>query len=89
MGTRPIELAVALGIERQSYHRLEKNWETISTAEFRTIAKTIGVEVSQLWFPPPKTKTEEAESVDDMLDDLPEEVQKMAINAIKGMLGKK
>lgn len=91
MGTKPLELAIALDIERQSYHRLEKNWWTISTGEIAIIAATMGIEPDQLWFPPPKTKTPTGpvrESIDDLLEDVPENIQAMALRSVRGMLGK-
>ncbi len=87
MGTKPIDLAEALDIERQSYHRLEKNWWTLSAGEIDTLAKTIGIKPSQFWFPPPKNG-QETVSLDDLLEDMPENIQIAAIAAIRGMAGK-
>ena len=87
MGTKPIELAGALKIDRQSYHRLEKNWWTISAGEMNTIADTIGIKPSQLWFPPP-TPGQETISLDDLLEDMPENLQQAAILAVRGMAGR-
>lgn len=88
MGTKPIDLAVALDIERQSYHRLEKNWWTISAGEIDTIANVIGIKPSQLWFPPPKEGQQERVSLDDLIEDMPENLQVAAIAAVRGMAGK-
>lgn len=88
MGTKPLELAIALDIERQSYHRLEKNWHTISQGELQVIADTVGVEPSQFWFPPPSVKTPEKVSIDDLLEDVPDTLQILAVNAVRGMIGK-
>ncbi|CAN0473656.1 unnamed protein product, partial [Phaeothamnion confervicola] len=52
MGTKAVDLAIALDIERESYYRLERNWWTISTGQQDVIAATIGIKPSQLWFPP-------------------------------------
>lgn len=87
-----MELAIALDIERQSYHRLEKNWWTISTGEIAIIATTMGIEPDQLWFPPPKTKKAlhepERESIDDLLEDVPDNIQAIAIRSVRGIIGK-
>lgn len=87
MGTKPVELAIALDIERQSYHRLETNWWTISAGEMDVIAETIGVKPSQLWFPPP-AQGKEVVSLDEMIEDLPETLQAAAINAVRGIAGR-
>lgn len=88
MGTGPSELADALEIERQSYHRLEKNWWTISAGEMDTLAKVIGVKPEQFWFPPPAPGQPRRVSLDEMLEDMPENMQQAAILAIRGMAGK-
>lgn len=87
MGTKAIDLAVALDIERESYYRLERNWWTINTGELNTIADTIGIKPSQLWFPPPK-EGQERVSLDDLIEDMPENMQKAAILAVRGIAGR-
>lgn len=87
MGTKPVDLAVALDIERQSYHRLEKHWWTISAGEQDIIADVIGIKPSQLWFPPPKDGQERV-SLDDLLDDMPEPMRVAAIAAVRGIARK-
>lgn len=88
MGTKAIDLAVVLDIERESYYRLERNWWTISAGEMDAIAKQIGIKPSQLWFPPPKEGQQERISLDDLLEDMPENMQQAAILAVRGMAGK-
>lgn len=85
MGTKPLDLAEALDMERQSYHRLEKNWWTISAGEMDTISKIIGIKPSQLWFPPPKTGETERLTLDELMEDIPEDMQPAAILALRGM----
>lgn len=87
MGTKAIDLAVALDIERESYYRLERNWWTINAGEMDLIAQTIGIKPSQLWFPPP-TPGQEVVSLDDMIEDMPEQLQQAAIMAVRGMAGR-
>jgi DNA-binding XRE family transcriptional regulator len=87
MGTKAVELAEALGIERESYYRLEKNWWTINTGEQDIIARTIGIKPSQLWFPPP-TQGQDVVSLDELVEDMPEQMKKAAINAVKGIAGR-
>src|ERR1700722_8323442 len=78
MGTKAIDLAIALDIERESYYRLEKAWGTISTGEQDIIASTIGIKPSQLWFPPPEKGQQERLSLDELLEDIPEDMRPAA-----------
>lgn len=88
MGTKAIDIAVALDIERESYYRLERNWWTISTGQQDIIAKAIGIKPSQLWFPPPEKGQQERMSLDDLLEDIPEDMRPAAFLALRGMAGK-
>lgn len=88
MGTKAIDLAIALDIERESYYRLEKAWWTISTGEQNIIADTIGIKPSQLWFPPPEKGQQERLSLDELMEDIPEEMRPAAFMALRGMAGK-
>lgn len=88
MGTKPIDLAEALDIERQSYHRLETNWWTINAGEMDIIANVIGIKPSQLWFPPPEKGQQERLTLDDLLEDIPENMRPAAFMALRGMAGK-
>lgn len=85
MGVKPIDMAEALDIQRQSYHRLEKSWWTINLGELDIICKTLGIKQSQLRFPPPKKGEPEPPSVDDLMEDIPEDMQPAAILALRGM----
>jgi len=87
MGTKPTDCAEAIDVERQSYHRLEKNWWTLSTGEIEILARIIGVKPSQFWFPPPAPGHEHV-SLDEMVEDLPEPTKNAAIAAVKGIAGR-
>lgn len=87
MGTKAVEIAFALDIERESYYRLEKNWWTINAGEMDIIANTIGIKPNQLWFPPP-APGREVVSLDEMIGDMPEQLQQAAIMAVRGMAGR-
>lgn len=87
MGTKAIDLAVALDIERESYYRLERTPYKFNNEEMDVLASEMGIKPSQFWFPPP-TKGQQKVSIDDLLEDAPDTVQLMAINAVRGMLGK-
>lgn len=88
MGTRAIDLAIALDIERESYYRLERNWWTINLGEMDTIARVIGIKPTQLWFPPPEKGQQERVSLDELLEDIPENMRPAAFLALRGMAGK-
>jgi hypothetical protein len=87
MGTKAVEIAIALDIERESYYRLEKNWWTINAGEMDIIASTIGIKPNQLWFPPP-APGQEVVSLDDLIEEMPEQLQQAAIMAVRGMAGR-
>jgi hypothetical protein len=88
MGTKAVELAIALDIERESYYRLERDWWTISAGEMDIIASTIGIKPNQLWFPPP-AKGREVVSLDDLIESIPDETRReAAISAVKGIAGR-
>lgn len=88
MGTKVMELAEALDIERESYYRLEREPWRINLGEVEIIAKTIGVKSSQFRFPPPSEGKDQRISLDDLLEDVPDDIRAMAINAVRGMVGK-
>jgi len=87
MGTKAIEIAIALKIERESYYRLERDWWTINAGEMDIISRVIGIKPSQLWFPPP-APGQEVTSLDEMLEDMPENMQQAAILAVRGIAGR-
>lgn len=86
MGVKPTDLAEALNIERPSYHRLEKNWTAISAGEMQILADLIGVEPSQFWFPPPVPGQQKQESLDELIRDKPEVIQRAARRAVHGIV---
>lgn len=88
MGTKAIDLAIALDIERESYYRLERNWWTISAGQMETLAHAIGIKPSQLWFPPPEKGQQERLTLDELLEDIPENMRPAAFMALRGMAGK-
>lgn len=88
MGTKAVEIAIALDIERESYYRLEREWWTINAGEMDVIAETIGIKPSQLWFPPPEPG-KEVISLDDMVEEMDDPVkQQAAILAVRGIAGR-
>lgn len=88
MNVSAVDCAEALDIERESYLRLEREPWRITVGELDVIAEAIGIKTSQLRFPPPAKGQEPQESLDDLLEDAPDNVRQMAFAAIRGMLGK-
>lgn len=83
-----VDCAIALDIERESYLRLEREPWRITISELDIIAATIGVKASQLRFPPPESGQPADVSLDDLIEDAPDNVRQMAIAAVRGMVGK-
>jgi hypothetical protein len=88
MGTKAVDLAAALGIERESYYRLEKLWWTISSGEQAIMAGVMGVKPSQLWFRPPEKGQQVRHTPDELMEDIPENMRPAAVMALRGMAGK-
>lgn len=88
MGVKAPDIADALQIERESYLKKERETWRVSLGEAFVIAEAIGIHVSQLKFPPPQKGQMIEESLDEMIVDQPDNVQKMARAAVKGMVGR-
>lgn len=52
-GLKGPQMAETLGIQRESYLRLEREPHTLSVAELIELADVFGVEHQRLWAPPP------------------------------------
>ena len=88
MGTRAVELAIEIDVERESYYRLEREWWTLSAGEIDALAAKIGIKPSQLWFPPP-APGQEVLSLDDLIEQMDDPVkQQAAISAVRGIAGR-
>lgn len=87
MGTKAVDLAIALDIERESYYRLEREWWTINAGEMDIIATVIGIKPNQLWFPPPAPGQERV-SLDDLVEEMEPIKQQAAISAVRGIAGR-
>lgn len=86
MGVKGPVLAEALKMERTSYLRLEQKWTAISAGEMQILADIIGVEPSQFWFPPPVPGQPKQESLDELIRDKPEVIQRAARRAVHGIV---
>lgn len=89
MGVKAMRLAEALGIERESYYRLERETFRISLEEVVTLADEIGIRPDQLWWHPPSPKAPaSAVSLNDLVADASDEDRMAAIRAVRGIVGK-
>lgn len=88
MGVSAVDCAIAIDIERESYLRMERETWRVSWQEAELLAKEIGINSSQLKFPPPAKGKPIPPSLDEMIEDQPDIVREMAIGAIIRLTGK-
>jgi hypothetical protein len=65
-------MADRLGIERESYLRLERQPHTLSVAELVQIAEAFGIDHWRLWQPPPEIGQKPRVSLDAVVADEPD-----------------
>ncbi len=87
MGAKAVELAIALDVERESYYRLEREPWRLSLPQIEILADSLGIKPPQFWFPPP-APGETRLSVDDLIDELPDQDRQMVVRAVRGMVCK-
>jgi transcriptional regulator with XRE-family HTH domain len=64
---RAPDMAGRLGIERESYYRLERQPYTLSVAELLELADALGIDHKSLWGPPPEPGLRPRPSLDDIV----------------------
>jgi transcriptional regulator with XRE-family HTH domain len=69
---RAPDMAERLGIERESYYRLERKPFTLSLAELLVVADALGISHEQLWRPPPEPGLRPRPSLDAIVQDTPD-----------------
>lgn len=69
---RAPEMADRLGIERESYYRLERNPLTLSVAELLVLAEALGIPHQRLWEMPPAPGLKPRVSLDAIVRDVPD-----------------
>ena len=87
-GISAVDCADALDIERTSYLRLEREPWRITLEELETICKVIGITSSQSRFPPPENGEKPRPSLDEAIEDQPEDIQQMVVRPVLSMVGK-
>lgn len=65
-------MAERLGIERESYYRLERKPFTLSIAELLELADAIGIDHKNLWQPPPPPGLKPRPSLDAIVAGTPD-----------------
>lgn len=85
MGEKAPKMADVLGIERESYYRLERQPYKFNNEEMIKLAAAIGIDPYQFWFPPGAAKETD---LNRLISDAPAETQAMIIKAVRGMIGK-
>lgn len=80
---RAIDMAERLGIERESYYRIERTPERINLEEMVELADRLGIEPEQLFGPP-----EAAESVDAVLRRGTPEQRDIVLGLAKRLVGR-
>lgn len=88
MGVKAVVLAQLLEIERESYYRLERETYRINLAELSQLADEIGIRPDQFWWHPPTAKAVKNVSLNDLIENQPDNIQAMAIKAVRGMVEK-
>lgn len=69
---RAPEMADRLGIERESYYRLERQPYTLSVAELLELADALGIEHKRFWAPPPEPGLIPRPSLDEIVAETPD-----------------
>lgn len=76
-------MAGRLGIERESLHRLEREWWRLNGEKQLAYADALGIEPEELWrLPPPKGQP----SLDAMIKSAPQDVQEMATDIVRRLV---
>ena len=91
---RAPDMAERLGIERESYYRLERQPFTLSIAELLVLADALGIGHQQLWEPPPAPGLTPRVSLDAIVAGEPDTIEmrdqyrlrrNFIVNALNGM----
>jgi transcriptional regulator with XRE-family HTH domain len=69
---RAVDMAERLGIERESYYRLERKPFTLNIAELIELSSALGIDHRQLFSPPPPPGLRPRVSLDEIVQDQPD-----------------
>jgi transcriptional regulator with XRE-family HTH domain len=76
------QMAGRLGIERESLYRWEREPRRLNPEKQVAYAEALGIEAAELWFPPTR------HSLDALLANQPDDVQAMAADIVKRLVGR-
>jgi transcriptional regulator with XRE-family HTH domain len=79
---RATAMAERLGIERESYYRLERETDRLNNAEMRELAEAIGIEPDQLWHHPDQP------SVNALLTGADQNTKETAVDIVRRLVKK-
>jgi transcriptional regulator with XRE-family HTH domain len=85
---RAPDMAERLGIERESYYRLERNPGTLSIAELSELADALGVDPRRLWTLPPPPGLRPRVSLDEIVSDTPDSQVEGLADMLRRAVGK-
>lgn len=69
---KAVDMAERLGIERESYYRLERKPFTLSVAELLELSDALGIPHQRLWELPPASGVKPRESLDAIVEGTPD-----------------
>lgn len=81
-------MADRLGIERESYYRLERDPSKLSVAEVMELADTLSIEPQKMWEPPPEPGHRPRPSLDAIVRDTPDAQVEGLADMLRRAVGK-
>lgn len=81
-GLSPEQIAGRVGITRESYYRWEREHHRLTPEKLSQLADAMGIEPEQFWRLP------DTESLDALIKDAPADIQAMAADIVRRMVGK-
>lgn len=85
---RAPDMAERLGIERESYYRLERQPYTLSVAELLELAEALGIDHQQFWRPPPAPGVAPRPSLDAIVQETPDTQVEGLADMLRRAVGK-
>lgn len=85
---KAVDMAERLGIERESYYRLERKPFTLSVAELLELADALGIQHHHLWEPPPEPGLTPRVSLDAIVEGQPDAQVEGLADMLRRAVGK-
>lgn len=87
-GYTPVQMAGRVGIERESYYRLERETWRVKGGRQSQLEDILELEPGGLWKPPLKEPEPQKQSLDDLVKDATPEQRDMLFDVARRILGK-